>query len=182
MMKQTPRIQALKFENLESKQYQELKKLRFNGDKLYLTLLNHPDLHQSRLPLGIYLQQHSSLPEADRELCILRIAFLCQCAYIWGRHINIARHIKLDNRLIHKAGKRHLTAAETHHDWLVEAVDKLYRTDSISSEIWSKLLEKYSNQQMMDLIFTVGGYRMLAMACNSIGIEPEEGDAPLPES
>jgi hypothetical protein len=37
-----------------------------------------------------------------------------------------------------------------------------------------------STEQLMDILFTVGAHDMLAMAFNSLGVEPEPGLAPFP--
>ena len=165
----SPEFKELTFRNLQGK-----------GDNLYLTLMKHPELHRHRLNLGLYLQNASSLPEVDRELVILRLSWLCQCPYIWGRHVKLAQKIGFictDFEYIRKGG---ISESRGNQRLLLNVVDELYSRDRVSDALWDKLKEEYSQKQMMDLVFTVGGYRMLAMACNSFGVEPEEGDEPLP--
>jgi alkylhydroperoxidase family enzyme len=39
-----------------------------------------------------------------------------------------------------------------------------------SDETWAALTEHFSTEQVLDLIFTCGQYRMLAGALNSLGV------------
>ena len=58
---------------------------------------------------------------------------------------------------------------------LLRAVDELYKDIFITDKTWNELAERYNTPQIMDLIFTVGNYNMLAMAINSFGVQLEEG-------
>jgi hypothetical protein len=40
----------------------------------------------------------------------------------------------------------------------------------VSDATWSALAEELDEQQMMDLVFTVGAYEVLAMALRSFGV------------
>ena len=39
---------------------------------------------------------------------------------------------------------------------------------------WAALGEKFDTKQLMDFVFTIGGYHMLAMALNTFGVEPKK--------
>ena len=45
----------------------------------------------------------------------------------------------------------------------------------VGNETWAALSEHYSEEQLMDVIFTVGNYTTVAMALNSIGAQLDEG-------
>ena len=57
---------------------------------------------------------------------------------------------------------------------ILRACDELHKDVFISDEVWEGLTETYSTEQMMDLIFTCGQYRMLAGALNSLGVPLDE--------
>ena len=48
----------------------------------------------------------------------------------------------------------------------------------MSDVTWSALAETFDDQQLMDLVFTVGAYDLLAMAFRSFGIELDQDLAP----
>jgi hypothetical protein len=43
----------------------------------------------------------------------------------------------------------------------------------LSDATWATLCEHLDERQRMDLVFTIGGYCLSAMAFNALGIEPE---------
>ena len=56
---------------------------------------------------------------------------------------------------------------------LVRATDELYRDDTISDATWQTLSESYGTPELIDVVITVAGYRMVSIALNSIGTELE---------
>jgi len=64
----------------------------------------------------------------------------------------------------------------TDHDrLLIRATDELKNDTFMSDETWNGLKQNYSDQQMMDLVFTCGQYVMVSMALNSFGVPLDEG-------
>jgi alkylhydroperoxidase family enzyme len=63
---------------------------------------------------------------------------------------------------------------------LVRAADELRRDSCLSDATWAALRERLSTEQVLDLIFTVGQYAMLAGALNSLGVQLDEG-LPVPK-
>lgn len=60
---------------------------------------------------------------------------------------------------------------------MLDAVDELDEESRISDATWAALCEHFDERQRMDLVFTIGGYGLMAMAYNTFGIEPEHGTA-----
>jgi alkylhydroperoxidase family enzyme len=56
---------------------------------------------------------------------------------------------------------------------VVRAVDELAGGCNLSDRTWSTLAAHLDERQLMDLVFTVGAYVLLAMAFNTFGVEPE---------
>jgi len=44
----------------------------------------------------------------------------------------------------------------------------------ISDATWAQLAARFSQQQLMDLVFAVGQYNMVSMALNSFGVQLED--------
>src|SRR5690242_12311438 len=59
--------------------------------ELVFTLLRHPDLYQRVADLSIQLLGHGLLSPRQRELVVLRTAWLCQAPYEWGEHVKLAK-------------------------------------------------------------------------------------------
>ena len=54
---------------------------------------------------------------------------------------------------------------------MVRAVDELVGEGAIADSTWTALAGELDEQQLMDLVFTVGAYELLAMAFNTFGVE-----------
>src|SRR5437868_9081309 len=60
------------------------------ASNIFETLVRHPGLFRHWLPFGGKLLS-GKLPARERELLILRTAWLCKAEYEWGQHVAIAR-------------------------------------------------------------------------------------------
>ena len=61
-----------------------------------------------------------------------------------------------------------------HDSLLIKAADELHGDAFISDDTWHGLKKTYSDQQMMDLVFTCGQYNMVSMALNSFGVQLDD--------
>jgi 4-carboxymuconolactone decarboxylase len=139
------------------------------GDALS-TLVRHPDLAKAFLGFSVYLLYRSTLPARLRELAILRVASRHDCSYELGHHIQMAQNeagltrAEVDGAIEGKSDNKF-------ESLLLAAVDELEDTSRLSEVTWTALGEQLDEQQRMDLIFTIGGYGLMAMAYNTFGIE-----------
>lgn len=134
------------------------------------TLARHPDLAHAFLRFSVYLTYRSSLPDRVRETVILRTAHRCQCAYEWHHHVQMSQEAGLSDADIAAIQKG---VAPGKLDQLVlTAVDELDEHSVISEGTWAQLCDYLDERQRMDLVFTAGGYRALAMAFNTFGVLP----------
>ena len=123
--------------------------------------------------------QGGTLPERDRELVILRVAYLCSARYEWGQHVAIARTAGLTDEEILR-----VAAGPDEPGWaapdvaLLRAVDELHDDFCISDATWAALAERYADEQLIELPMLAGHYAMLAGVLNSLGVQPER---PLPD-
>jgi len=136
------------------------------------TLARHPDLTETFLPFNTRLLLHNTLPPRLRELAILRVARRCACAYEWTHHVKIAARAGLSEAEIEAAGQG--KAAGELDSAVLSAVDELGDTCNLSDRTWARLGEHLDERQLMDLVFTIGAYSLLAMALNTFGVEPEQ--------
>ena len=119
---------------------------------------------------SFYLLMRSTLPPRLRELAVLRIAHLTSCAYEWDEHVAIGQQAGLTLEDIDALQRGE--AADEFDRTVLTAVDELVENTRISDDTWAALGERMDKRQLMDFVFTVGGYHMLAMALNTFGVEP----------
>ena len=157
------------------------------------TLARHPDLAEAFLPFNTRLLLRSTLPPRLRELAILRVARRSGCAYEWGHHTKIAAKAGLSETEIEAAGRGEIVESDELTEFsgldgvdgfggvgrseldraVLSAVDELAGGCNLSDRTWSTLAAHLDERQLMDLVFTVGAYVLLAMAFNTFGVEPE---------
>ena len=74
------------------------------------------------------------------------------------------------------AGAERLKQGPTAAGWtadetaLLQFADDLYENSGVSDATWEKLAKKYSTEQLMDAVFTVGQYNMVSWALNTFGV------------
>lgn len=143
---------------------------------IFKTLSNHPDLAKRWMVFANYILGKSTLSVRDRELAILRIGYLCQAGYEWGQHVLIARQAGMSEADIQACKTGPQTSGISAQDKLIfEATDELHSDAHISDATWAGLSDHFSEQQIMDLVFTIGQYNLVCMALNSFGVQPDEG-------
>jgi alkylhydroperoxidase family enzyme len=141
---------------------------------VFRTMMNHPDLAKRWLVFAGHVLAQSTLPERERELLILRIGYLCRSDYEWNKHADISRYLGMSEAEIESSRSGPDTEGLSGLDCLLlRAADELHGDAHISDSTWKGLAEHFSTEQMMDLVFTVGQYKLVSMALNSFGVQPD---------
>ena len=143
-------------------------------------LARHPAMARTFLSYNAFLVQRGELPLRLRELTILRVAHARRSAFFWGEHVRLAKAGGLTDDDI--AG---LARGNTEFDGVdrlvLEATDELLADGRACAATWERLVDELGTHQAMELIFVVGTYAMLAMACDTWELVPPEGGAKLPD-
>jgi AhpD family alkylhydroperoxidase len=131
-------------------------------------LARHPALARAFLTFNAHLLTESTLPARTRELAILRVAWRRSCRYEWAQHVLIARRAGVTDEEVAeiRAGAATL---------INKAVDELDERSGLSDETYRELAADLDERQLMDLVFTIGTYGLLAMAFNAFGVELDPG-------
>ena len=162
-----------------------------------LTLARNPKLAGAYFKLNTALLMRGAIPAPLRELMILRVAWLHRAAYEWAQHVRVSlmpdalskeatEAFRRGEKLV-EAGPGLLSRAQIdavkqgpdHPIWsdverlLISAVDELKRDSRIGDATWSALGQHFVEEQLIELVFIIGSYSMLAMAMNTFDIEPE---------
>ena len=192
MRLQTPRLTPLSPDEWDDEAAEVLKPLvegtgpnRTPGRALniFATLARHPRLMKRWLVFGSHVLAKNSLSPRDRELAILRVGWDCQAEYEWGQHALIARGCDLSEEEIVRTTQGPDAAGwKPHEAALLRAVDELHADSFISDPTWKALSAHYDEQQLIDLVFTVGQYHLVSMALNTLGVQLDPGIAGFPES
>ena len=180
-----PRIPPLQESEWDAETSEILEKLRRDGHvyNIFATLARHPDLFRKWLVFGNHVLFKSSLPPREREIVILRMGWLCRAEYEWGHHVDIGKKAGLTSEEVHRIAAGPDAPAWSPFDaTLLRAVDELHNDSFLSDATWKSLAAHYTTQQLLDLIFAAGQYKLVSMALNSLGVQLEEGYERFPDA
>jgi AhpD family alkylhydroperoxidase len=135
------------------------------------TLARHPDLLAAFNAFNKHLIIDTTVPPRLRELAILRIARRRECAYEWIHHEKWAARMGLSAAEIEAAGNG--KSEDELASAVLAAVDELDGTSRLTDATWGTLRAHLDEHQLMDLVFTITGYLMVALSFNAFGIQPE---------
>jgi AhpD family alkylhydroperoxidase len=140
---------------------------------------HHPALARAFLAYNRQLTGHSStVDRRTRELVILRVAWRRRCRYEWAQHRSIAKRAGVTDEEIAQLRCAAGAGAGADADivpLLITAVDELLDDSCLGDETYRAMAAEFDDRQLMDLVFTIGTYALLAMAFNSFRLELDPG-------
>ncbi len=143
---------------------------------IFATLAHHPNLMRRWLVFASHVLAKSTLTPRDRELLILRTGWRCQSQYEFSQHAQIALRSDITAEEV-EATKGDVDDPR----WsdfdraLLRAADELHDDSRIGDATWQVLAERYSTEQLLDAVFAVGNYHLVAMALNTCGVQLDDG-------
>ncbi len=141
---------------------------------IYKTLVHHVDLYNRWSPLGRFLLSGSSISPRHREIAMLRMGWLCQSPYEWSQHARIAKaSAGMTDEELHRIAEGRDAGWSGADRAVIAMADELRYDAIISDATWAELRKTYSDQQVMELLFTAAQYQLVSMALNTLGIQIE---------
>ena len=149
---------------------------------IFRTLAHHPKLFKRWLVFANHILFKSTLPARDRELVILRTGWLCRAEYEWGQHVIIGRASGItDDEMLRITKGPDAPGWDPFDAALLRAADELHSDSFVSDATWKTLGERYSTEQLMDVVFAIGQYTLVSMALNTFGVQLDPGVGGFPE-
>jgi alkylhydroperoxidase family enzyme len=142
-------------------------------------LARHPAMAREFMNYNAFLLQRGELSLRLRELAILRLAHVRRSAFFWGEHVKVAKAGGLSETDIERLASGN-EGFEDNDRLVLDATDELIADGRATPHTWRRLVDELGTHQAMELIFVVGTYAMLAMACDTWGLAPPSGSAQLP--
>lgn len=153
---------------------------RENGSrfKAIMTLANHPELAQAWLGYNVFLSRNLALPQLLCEVVILRVAWRMRSEYEWTQHVVIGETLGLSKDQIEaiKQGVDAPVWSELERSCL-KVVDELCSNAQVEDATWNGLSKHFDRKQLLELLFLIGTYGMLAWVFNAVRVEPEQMSA-----
>jgi AhpD family alkylhydroperoxidase len=143
------------------------------GQNFFKTFVRHKELFRVWNDFGRTVF-NGHLPERDRELLVLRVAWLTRCPFEWASHEPLARRMGMTDEEID--GILAGPAASCWNDLeaaLLRAVEDLMADSTIGDATWSVLRNAYDDLQLIEVPVVVGQYQLVAYFNNTFGVEPD---------
>jgi 4-carboxymuconolactone decarboxylase len=175
MIERTVRIPPVDLANLSPEDRAVVEKAAVTPgvvDNIFRVMGNNPTLLRRWLVFASHILAKQSVPPREREIAILRIGWLNQAEYEWAQHVVIAKRAGVTDEEIAQiqtgAGASGWSADDRA---VVQAVDDLFERHVVGDATWAALSQRWSTEQLMDLIFTIGQYNLVSWALNSFGVQ-----------
>jgi AhpD family alkylhydroperoxidase len=142
--------------------------------RVFTTLARHRRLFRRWLWFAGALMPGGTLPRAEAELVILRVACNTGCEYEWAQHERLAQRAGLTAQEVAR-----VRSGPDAPGWsprqalLLCAVDELHAERRISDALWPQLARSYDERELIELCLLVGHYEMLAMTLRSLEVQPD---------
>jgi NAD(P)-dependent dehydrogenase (short-subunit alcohol dehydrogenase family)/alkylhydroperoxidase family enzyme len=150
---------------------------------LFTTLARNRRLFRAWLRFAGALMPRGSLPRADTELVILRVAHNCRCDYEWRHHERLGQAAGLSQSDIGRVLDGPAAPGwSSRQSLLLRAADELHDRRELTDELWARLTEEFGEAELIELLMLIGHYEMLAMTINSLKVQPDEPAGSKPEA
>ena len=137
-----------------------------------MTFAHHPRLGDLFTQFNVHLLTTNTLPVKERQIAIMRAAWITGATYMWSSHLNTSRLCGLEPDMYgpiqRGADDPYFTAFEK---VIIQATDELVRDHELSDASWHALMGEWDNKQMLDFLFTVGAYVLVAGVMRSTKVQ-----------
>jgi len=134
-------------------------------------IVNHRALAKAFLTFNAHVSTDSSLTARMREILILRVSWLRHAEYEFQQHVILGLRAGLTEEEIDRIQKGPGAKGWSEADAaLLKASDELIADAFITDDTWTQLRKHFSEEQLIDLVFAVGCYEVLAMAFRSFDV------------
>jgi alkylhydroperoxidase family enzyme len=149
--------------------------------EIMFTMSRHGELWDRILALSTQVQgPRGVLAPRDRQIAILRTAWLLQAPYEWGEHVKHGKKIGLTAPEIEGIIEGSGAALWSDEDRAVLRAAEETRDDCyVSDATWAALAARMDERQLIELLVVIGHFTNLASLQNSLRLRPERGNLGL---
>ena len=143
---------------------------------LFRTIARHEALLDRFRQTGSTLLSFGTLDAGDRETMIHRTCARCGAEYEWGVHAATfapAAGFDADWLAATVHGQASDPAFTPRQALVVELADQLHDTAQISDELWPRLSEAFTEEQLLELLALAGFYHLVSYVCVGLRLDPE---------
>ena len=138
------------------------------------------------LRLGTSILSQQKLSGKLRELAILRVAQLSPARYEWIQHVPIGKMVGVSDAQIAALERDDIVAScfAPDEQTVLQFTSELVRDVRPTERVFAEVAQRFSPQEIVELILTIGYYMMLArlMETTAIDLEPAGGQKIVEEA
>lgn len=155
---------------------------RVRQAEVYLRMFNNPGVAAKVSAFGEHLRFHGTLPDAVRELVILRYSVRQGAEYEWSHHQRPAKLAGIGQEVIDQ-----LTAGEIPASLpdasraAVQAVDAVVAMRPIPEDVQQRIVAAHGTAGVVEIVALCGLYALMSYMVVAFDIEVEEGLPRLPD-
>lgn len=127
---------------------------------IMMVMANNPDLGKAYNAFGKHILVTNTVPLRERELVVMRVAWLVQSEYEWHNHVGYCLNLGMSLEEI-AAIKDGADSAFPFSDFdraVMRGCDELVRNNDLSDATWDALSQGFDRKQMMDYVAMIGSY------------------------
>jgi alkylhydroperoxidase family enzyme len=143
-------------------------------------MLHHPALAKAFLTFNNHVLMGNTLSKRHRELLILRTGWLRRSEYEFVQHVKLALREGISEAEIERVQE-----GPDADGWdpleadLLRTADQLIANACIEEVTWNRLAEHFDTKQLLDIVYTVGTYEIVAMVFKTFAVPLEPTTTPL---
>lgn len=140
------------------------------------TIAHHPEIFEVFIPMGARLGATTKIDKRDLELLALRASWHGQSEYELEHHRSFGLKAGLTeaemDSLVTEAPEADFNEREL---LIIYAVDEYVTGTQLSAATMAKLLDEYSEAEVIEILFIINQYYGMSKFANSLGIQLEPG-------
>ena len=120
------------------------------------------------------------IPSRERELAVLRIAWLSRAPYEWGEHVDIGKRYGLEDQEVERVTQGSAAPGwDEHERAILRGVEELLADQALSDSTYATLAKTWSEPQLIEYLMMVGQYVATAFIQNSLRVRLAEDNPGL---
>lgn len=130
----------------------------------------NPTVFRPHMEMGTAIFS-GQIPPRERELAVLRVAWVSGAPFEWGEHVNIARRVGITRDEIERVTRGSAAAGWTKHESaIIRGVDELILDQVLYDQTYETLARQWSEEQLIEYLMMVGHYVATAFVQNSLRV------------
>lgn len=145
-------------------------------------MLQAPTCMPDFVRLGAAILGRQKLDPRLREIAILRVAVLSRADYEWTQHVAIGRAVGLTEQEIDSLRQEAPRGLDPAAALIVRFADECVREVRVSDATFGEARERLSDQEVAELVITIGYYMLIARFLETLGVDGEPAPPEMAES